>query len=1347
AGAAYVPVSPDYPVERSAFILEDTRAPLVITHAPQRASVDALLSGGHDTRMILADSEALTELPDSNLDSGPSPEDLAYVIYTSGTTGQPKGVMVAHQSAGNTLQSMKAVYDFDLSGSRVSCFSQYTFDVSVSEMLNSLLFGGELHLLGESYRRDPHLLSAYIDAQALNILYVPPVVLAALPQKQHATLKTILFAGESCDPEACLHWHQHYALYNFYGPTETSIYAAGKLTERRNLNEIGKPINNTQLYVLDDNQQLLPLGAVGELYIGGAGLARGYLNRPVLTAERFIDNPFATDADKAKGYTRLYRTGDLVRWLPDGNLEYLGRNDQQVKIRGYRIELGEIASVLSAEPSVQQAVVIDLDREGSKVLAAYVVPADGDVDTESLRQSLSAQLPEYMVPSSITLIDQVPLTINGKLDRRALPAPVWVSEDSFRAPRNALEAQLCQVWQQVLGVAQVGIDDNFFRLGGDSIVSIQLVNKLRQAGLSLQVKTLFDHPTISMLAGALSEAQTAVEMLTEQGELTGSFGLLPIQQWFFGCDWPSPQHWNQAFMVRLPGEMAPVDIERALAALAAQHDCLRTCFVQTAEGYEQCYLPVGRQPALQTLDVRGVDDASLQQYLTDLQRGFDYHAGNVWQAAHLTGYADGSARLFFAAHHLVIDAVSWRLIAEDMRLLLAGEVLPAKTSSYRQWVETVRHYGETHSEEVAYWSSVLSVPAPELAPAALSEHRAALSPAMTSALLSQAGQGYHTQVNDLLLSALAIALSETFGQAENSILLEGHGREAIDERIDLSRTVGWLTTMYPVRLTSAPAMADTIIQTKEMLQAIPNKGIGYGALADQLSQPLPRVSFNYLGQLSVGEADTLWSLTSEPCGVVVAPENQSPLLLNINGAVQDGTLSFYVHSRLGEVQGAAFARAFEQALCAVIDTACTQAVLGGVKTASDYGHGVVSQSQLAHLQQRYHGIEAIYPASSLQQGFIYHQLSQPEDDAYCVQLLMDYHCALDVATYRAAWQLAAERFPVLRTAFDWQEALLQVILTPSGAGEPDMDVVDISYLPEAAREAEIRRLQQADRAKGFDLTQPGLFRLSLIRHHETHYTLLKTEHHSIADGWSGPVLWQAVHTHYQQLCQGQTPVITVDEAYTGTQQYHLAHQAETEAYWLKQQSAWEGGNDVTPLLTHPVNLAKIRQIDRPSAQTLTLTGADYQQLKHACQQFGVTLNVALQFAWHKLLHTYTGDSQTLVGTTVSGRDVPVEGIEQSVGLYINTLPLCVDWSSSSSVSEVLQEIHQQVAAINTHSAASLAKLQQGGERLFHSLMVFENYPVPVADAQAEDSIANHLVFRESIEKVDYPLSVMGYEQG
>ncbi|MDO6708571.1 AMP-binding protein, partial [Photobacterium sp. 1_MG-2023] len=270
AGAAYVPISPEYPTERSTFILGDTRAPLVITHASQREKVEALVSTGQDARMILADSVALQGMPDGNLDNGPLPEDLAYVIYTSGTTGQPKGVMVAHQSAENTLRSMKAVYDFDLSGSRVSCFSQYTFDVSVSEMLNSLLFGGELHLLGESCRRDPHVLSAYIDSQALNILYVPPVVLAALPQKQHDSLKTILFAGESCDPEACLYWHQHYALYNFYGPTEASIYAAGKLTERRNLNEIGQPISNTQLYVLDDHQQLLPQGAVGELYIGGA---------------------------------------------------------------------------------------------------------------------------------------------------------------------------------------------------------------------------------------------------------------------------------------------------------------------------------------------------------------------------------------------------------------------------------------------------------------------------------------------------------------------------------------------------------------------------------------------------------------------------------------------------------------------------------------------------------------------------------------------------------------------------------------------------------------------------------------------------------------------------------------------------------------------------------------------------------------------------------------------------------------------------------------------------------------------------------------------------------------------
>ncbi|MDO6706799.1 phosphopantetheine-binding protein, partial [Photobacterium sp. 1_MG-2023] len=323
--------------------------------------------------------------------------------------------------------------------------------------------------------------------------------------------------GESLNPLAQLPVE---TLFNQYGPTEATVCATQK-TVLPNDVSIGKPISNTQLYVLDDHQQLLPQGAVGELYIGGAGLARGYLNRPELTAERFIDNPFATDADKAKGYTRLYRTGDLVRWLPDGNLEYLGRNDQQVKIRGYRIELGEIASVLSAEPSIQQAVVVDLEREGSKVLAAYVVPAHGDVDTESLRQSLSAQLPEYMVPGSITLIDKVPLTINGKLDRRALPAPVWVSEDSYRAPRNALEAQLCQVWQQVLGVERVGIDDNFFRLGGDSIQAIKLTAAMRtQLNVDIPLATLFGQPSIALLSDhqAFDSHDALITMLTPNSQ-------------------------------------------------------------------------------------------------------------------------------------------------------------------------------------------------------------------------------------------------------------------------------------------------------------------------------------------------------------------------------------------------------------------------------------------------------------------------------------------------------------------------------------------------------------------------------------------------------------------------------------------------------------------------------------------------------------------------------------------------------------------------------------------------------------------------------------------------------------
>ncbi|NRD71663.1 AMP-binding protein [Shewanella sp. VB17] len=421
------------------------------------------------------------------------------------------------------------------------------FDVSVWELLWANQVGAQIVIAAPVVHKQPELLQALICDAGITTLHFVPSMLSAFShylkessQQFSARINQVFCSGEALGVTQVGEFNQvsepNTCLFNLYGPTEAAIDVS-YFDTRDSFNAsvpIGRAIDNIGFYVIDEHLELTPLGVSGELYIGGAGLARGYLNCPDLTAASFIKNPFATAEDIEKGYTRLYKTGDLVRYLADGHLEYLGRNDSQVKIRGYRIELGEIETALSLLDSVKQAVVIDRERDGAKYLAAYVMLTKGHVlDIDSVMASLAQSLPEYMVPATFTDIDAVPLTINGKLDRRALPEPTWVNRDNYTAPRNELETRLCEIWQSVLGLERVGIHDNFFRSGGDSIISIQLVSKLRQAGFSLQVKVIFDAPTVAQLASALEKEASAVEIVAEQGVLEGEFDLLPIQQWFF----------------------------------------------------------------------------------------------------------------------------------------------------------------------------------------------------------------------------------------------------------------------------------------------------------------------------------------------------------------------------------------------------------------------------------------------------------------------------------------------------------------------------------------------------------------------------------------------------------------------------------------------------------------------------------------------------------------------------------------------------------------------------------------------------------------------------------------------
>ncbi len=634
-------------------------------------------------------------------------------------------------------------------------------------------------------------------------------------------------------------------------------------------------IGDRVAYILDADLALVPQGATGELYVGGAGLAQGYHQRPGMTAERFVADPFAACGG------RIYRTGDLVRQRVDGLVEYLGRIDHQVKIRGFRIELGEIETCLLEHESIREAVVLALDAPSGKQLVGYLVTdvaeqseAQQSVLREALKAHLKSQLPDYMVPTHLILLGSMPLTANGKLDRRALPAPdLELNRHHYVAPSNELEVSLAQIWCEVLNVGQVGLNDNFFELGGDSILSIQVVSRARQQGIHFSPRDLFQHQTVQTLAAVASRTE---QVSAEQGLIMGDSRLTPIQHWFFDTDIPQRQHWNQALLLQPTAPLEPHRLEQALLAVIEQHDALRLRFSKVAGQWQATHQSMFEAPVLWQVRVSSMDKCAA--LFADAQRSLDLEEGPLLRVLLVDG-PDGQQRLFIAIHHLLIDGVSWRVLLDDLqtvyRQLHAQQSvkLPAKTSAFKDWAARLQAYAGSDSlrEELDWWQAHLAGPIADLPcdhPEGGRQNRHGQSVSVrldserTRQLLQQAPSAYRTQVNDLLLTALARVLCRWSGQPSALIQLEGHGREALFDDIDLTRTVGWFTSAYPLRLTpsnieEAAGQGASIKAIKEQLRAVPHKGLGYGVLrylADDRSRqrmaglPVAPITFNYLGQ-------------------------------------------------------------------------------------------------------------------------------------------------------------------------------------------------------------------------------------------------------------------------------------------------------------------------------------------------------------------------------------------------------------------------------------------------------------------------------------------------------------------
>ena len=1366
AGAAYVPLDTSYPRERLAYLIEDSGLALLLTDS--RVSAQLPLEGA--AQVLELDSLDLRQQPLDAPDVQVDPQNLAYVIYTSGSTGNPKGVSVAHGPLAMHCQAIGERYEMRDSDCEFH-FMSFAFDGAHERWLTSLTHGASLLIRDDSLWTPEQTYHAMRE-HGVTVVAFPPVYLQQLAEHAERegnppTVRIYCFGGDAV-PNASFERVKRALdpdfIINGYGPTETVvtplIWKAGRdVACGAAYAPIGSRIGDRSAYVLDADLNLLPQGMAGELYLGGTGLARGYLNRPGLTAERFVADPFSSGG-------LLYRTGDLVRQRADGTFDYLDRIDNQVKIRGFRIELGEVEASLQALDGVREAVVVA--QEGTagsgKRLVAYVVADESAARrpafAEQLREQLQATLPAHMVPAYLLLLERLPLTPNGKLDRKNLPKPdVSQLQQDYVAPRSTLEQDLASIWQDVLKLGQVGLRDNFFELGGDSIVSIQVVSRARQAGIHFTPKDLFQHQTIEALASVARSGQAGP--VIDQGPVVGELPLLPVQRLFFEQAIPERQHWNQAVMLKPTESLDPRLLEQALDALRVHHDGLRLSFTPGQAGWTAHY----RSPASPCADLLWVVDAPDADALHDIanqaQRSLDLQDGPLLRAV-LANLADGSQRLLLVIHHLVVDGVSWRILFEDLqdayRQLSTGQQvrLPAKTTSARVWAEHLQGYARSAAlqEELAYWQACLEGVDGQLPmdnPLGGQQERLALTvrtrldASLTRRLLQEAPQAYRTQVNDLLLTALARVMVRWTGSDSALVQLEGHGREALFDDVDLTRTVGWFTSLYPARLTPTADLGSSLKQIKEQLRAIPNKGMGFGALArlgDDSARailaalPTPRLTFNYLGQFdaSFDEADgALFVPASEGAGDELDPQAPLSNLLALNGQVFGGELNLgWTFSRevFDPATIQALADDYTRELQGLIEHCC-QGGQGGV-TPSDFPLASLSQWQLDGLPVAMTQIADLYPLSPMQQGMLFHSVYGEASGDYINQLRLDVE-GLDPERFRQAWQAAVDAHDILRTRFVWQGDLPEPVQLVSKHLELPYRLHDLQGDPQ--RDETLLALADAE-CRQLALDSAALLRLTIARLDEQRYHLIYTHHHILMDGWSNSQLLGEVLQRYS----GNHVALQGSRYRDYIAWLQRQDGAASQAFWMPALKRLEAPTRLADAMARPAETG-IGYGDHVQVLDEGLT----RRLETFARASKVTVNTLVQAAWLLLLQRYTGKDTVAFGATVAGRPADLPGIEQQIGLFINTLPVIASPRAEQSLDSWLQAVQGQNLALREFEHTALLDIQrwagQGGDALFDSLLVFENYPV----AQAlEQGAPQGLRFGPAAtrEQTSYPLTLL-----
>ena len=1342
AGAAYTPMDFEYPNERLQYMLENSESKVLITSHAVLESKKA--EGDFDTGNVQV---IFVEDIDFSVDADPinltTPDNLAYMIYTSGSTGKPKGAMLHQAGLWNFIN---IVIDMEklTAADRIEGHRSFSFDAHIEDMYAILTLGGSFHIMPTEIRKDLAAIRDFLfEHKITGGGYSTAIGALLLNTYDDLPVRFITAGGEKLDGV----YSDHIEIINVYGPTEctddTSYYSIAPGTRAENI-PIGKPVANTWNFIVDSNDRLVPRGVVGELCIAGIQVGRGYWRLPERTAESFVDCPFVSK-DRWGRKVRMYHTGDLCRWNKDGDLEYMGRIDFQVKLRGFRIELGEIESkVLQMEGIKQAAAEVRKINGVDHLLLYYTLDNGSTLNDDDIRQALEASsLADYMVPDTYMQLETMPLTPNGKVNRKALPIPEIQSHTEYVEPANDTERIIAETFKEVLKIdVPVGALNSFFEFGGDSVKAIRLISMLRKKGIIVPVSTVMKEKTVRAIAETIKDVALDIDQSNWSGKVENS----AIVQFFFDLKLPVPNHYNQAVMLQTEGHFNKEALDTALKAVTTHHDMLRAVVKDGALYVRE--VNDGTMFSIEEFTVDGNDKAAVTAIANGIEGSIDINNGPLMKLALL--HSNEKDYLLIAIHHNVIDGVSWRILIEDLATVYGQAVaglpvsLPAKTHSYKYYQEAMERFKKSYQLEVEkdYWEKVRK----EIAETATStgndytrhfvRKEAIISADVTNELQAVPTRQENVGMNDLLLTALLRSYAAVTGKQKMCVMLEGHGRENIGEPLFTDRTVGWFTSMYPVVLKQeGNDLVANLADVKDVLHRVPNNGIGYGQLFGMDVASMPQITFNYLGTFgSVGKDDSPISIAEDmPVGDMVAKANcyGSDIIVNCM-VLPSGQFSIsldYNEAILTDQQATQLLQGLNTEIKAIANAKINKEDL---LTASDLGETTWTHEEfkavVADFASRGETLKRIYPLTPMQEGMVLKAVMEPGSVAYRIVFAVSIDTLPTEQQLRTALDALALRHEVLRTAVIMRgtNEYRQAIVDGRQLG---LSMMDISHVADQAKTIADTRWELLK--KDFDLQSKPLFNVLCMKTSDTSCALLLDFHHIIEDGWCLPIIQKDFFTLLSQSMEGK-PVVTESISDGRYEQYVRDIYAKDKRASLNYWRQLLEGYETKAVIPSFGTVSEDRRTKKDSLM-IDLTLEEQQMLKSLCYAAQVTPNTIVETAWGLLLQRYNRTNDVVFAKVVSGRDNTENDVSDLIGIFINTVPVRVHTDNEDTVLQMMKKVQAQAAESNRHDYVSLSEVQQQtdlGKDLFQSTIVFENYPTEIEDATPWPFTVKRLIIKE-----------------